>query len=442
MKNAGWEADKSKIYRPDERRRSMLGIGGMSALAFGALALSNSKEAHATTASAFYLNVQDPTYGAVGDGLSNDTTAIQAAFTAASTLGVRVVVIPRTANWYKITSSLVVPSNVVVYLLGTLKLASGSTNAQILNLGSNVSILGPGTVDCSNVAGTAGIYASGSTNIYIRDITSTNAANWPVNIAACTNVTLEDCTFSNSGASAEFAGASTNCWAIRCQIYGINDQGFAFYGGVTDSGIVDSLSYNNNYTGIALLSDQYQSAPCKRILISNNICHDNMASGIEIGNAPGAAGNHSDVSVVGNVLHNNSKNPTFASALGVFNVNRALVSNNQIYNDGASSSQTFGIGVAACSTVMISNNDIHNTGQGGTSGIGIYVVAGVSSIVISGNFIYDDQATKTMASAIGGTATSKVTVVNNILGSTIGAAITLPTGSGNYFFNNPTIVTP
>ncbi len=57
------------------------------------------------------LNVQDPAYGAIGNGTTDDTAAIQAAITAASTTGRSVFVPP---GRYKISSGFSLPPNVSV----------------------------------------------------------------------------------------------------------------------------------------------------------------------------------------------------------------------------------------------------------------------------------------------------------------------------------------
>ncbi len=62
-------------------------------------------------ASALVFNVKDETYGAVGDGSTNDTTAIQAAITACGTAGGGTVYLP--AGTYKVSSTLTVTDSSV-----------------------------------------------------------------------------------------------------------------------------------------------------------------------------------------------------------------------------------------------------------------------------------------------------------------------------------------
>lgn len=69
----------------------------------------------------FVFNVQDPAYGAVGDGSNNDTTAIQAAIDACEAAGGGTVYFPR--GNYKVTASLTVNDD-SVRLIGDGKQAS------------------------------------------------------------------------------------------------------------------------------------------------------------------------------------------------------------------------------------------------------------------------------------------------------------------------------
>lgn len=55
------------------------------------------------------FNVQEQPGGAYGDGVHDDTAAIQAAINAAGAAGSGVVIIPPASAYYKVTSTLMQP---------------------------------------------------------------------------------------------------------------------------------------------------------------------------------------------------------------------------------------------------------------------------------------------------------------------------------------------
>lgn len=416
----------------------MLGVGGMAAAALGAFALSHSNSASATTSTPFIINVQD--YGAVGDGTTDDSAAIQAALNAAA--GLCACFFPNTGSQCIISLTINVPSNSTIFLFGTVKLATHS-NRDMLSLGSNVSITGTGTLDGNRAnqnptptQGCAGIGTYMVSNIYIGGIMVTNCYLWSVNIVATSHATLENCTFNNSGSSVEFAQGSSRCWAVGCRISGIADEGFAFYGGVVDSGITRCTVYGSTAaSGISVLNDSAQIAACQRISISHNNCYGNWLAGIDVATGPGATAAHHDINITGNILHGNALIPGGYRGVGFNNAVGLVIANNQIFNDGNGSANNGLCIGASCKRFTISGNDVHNEGQGSTNGIGIYVVNGASRLVFIGNQVYDDQTPKTMVYALGGTATSGVIAMNAVLGPSYLAPLGLPTGT-NVFINN------
>lgn len=81
-----------------------------------------------------FFNVKDPTYGAVGDGVTDDTTAIGLAITAASAAGGGIVFFPATTSFYKFTSLTITAANITLMGAGanSSKLSTATTSADAI----------------------------------------------------------------------------------------------------------------------------------------------------------------------------------------------------------------------------------------------------------------------------------------------------------------------
>ena len=93
-----------------------LPVVGSDANAWGSVLNAYLSVAHNADGSIrnLFFNVKDPAYGAVGDGVTDDTAAIQAAITAAQNAGGGTVLLP--ASTYIISSTLNVTADNVVFL--------------------------------------------------------------------------------------------------------------------------------------------------------------------------------------------------------------------------------------------------------------------------------------------------------------------------------------
>jgi hypothetical protein len=114
--------------------------------------------------------------GVVGDGTTDDTTAMQALLTSAATFGVPVVLAPLSVV---MVDTLTIPSGTVLNLNGATLKKTAATGAVMLNLTgvSNV-LIKDGTLDGDKASYATvteqrhGIFILGSTNITIRGVTS------------------------------------------------------------------------------------------------------------------------------------------------------------------------------------------------------------------------------------------------------------------------------
>lgn len=360
-------------------------------------------------------------FGVVGDGATDDTIAMQAALAAAG----RLYVPP---SMTCLVGTLSVSSNTCLTIDGTLTLKA-STNSNLLSLSGvgNVVVDGIGTLDgnkANNGSGTAnraGISVASCTDVTILGVKIQNCVNWPINVTASTNVVLGRVRAANSGNSVEFAAGSSNCWASEMEISGIGDEGFAFYGGVFQCGLFASTVTGSAASGVSVLNDSAQAAPCKDIVIEGNVIHGNALSGIEVNSGTGGAGAHSGVAIVGNrVFGNDTSGQGIPAGIYLGQVSGGLVSSNSCSRNGSAGSATSGISLASgASYVNVVGNVICDEGVGGTNGVGV-TLSGAAHVAVVGNLIYDDQPTKTMAYGINGTAGAGVRVALNTILGTIG----------------------
>ena len=371
-------------------------------------------------------------FGAKGDGVTDDTAAIQNVLNTYA--GKAVVFIPDTGQPYMV-NPLQPPTGTDLLLHGTLKLRPGSvTNTGLVYVlnANNVTIRGHGVLDGNGPAQTGTLGASlmsyQASNLRVSGITITNAQDWPLNIRRSTNVVVSDCTLSKGTAANQFTEVSDDCWLMNCTIDGTGngDFGFAFYGGVTNSGAVGNVVKNagaatgQSPPGIGVLSDGSDGGPngypCRDIVIADNICHDNGGSGIFIFNGASPVSEQSGIVASGNRCYNNCKIGTVASSeadIFIEQANNITVTGNNISATGNSAGQVAGIFLGPnASHVGIFGNQIYNIGQGRTDGLGIENDA-ANYVYATGNYIYDAQATPTMSASIAGNAGTHNTYVDN-----------------------------
>lgn len=81
-----------------------------------------------------FFNVKDPTYGAVGDGVTDDTTAIGLAITAAAAAGGGIVFFPASTSFYLVTSLPISAANITLMGVGPRAsiIRSATTSANVV----------------------------------------------------------------------------------------------------------------------------------------------------------------------------------------------------------------------------------------------------------------------------------------------------------------------
>ncbi len=265
-----------------------------------------------------WFNVIDPLYGAVGDGVADDTAAIQAAVDAAS-LSNGTVYIPYGTYMVGETVEVLMASNVKILgeMGAQLKLAEriagyhgcitvpeGVDNWWIEGLDFMGLYPGTGTrTDPSN----GGIWIWGSSNGMVRDCTAHHFDYSGFNIFTgkqgattdATDITFENCVAYSNGVdgfeinTADEVGLPTATVAerirfINCRAYSNEYAGLELTGGQTPSGetirdidILGFRAYSNRTDGVYIVP--ITGNPAVRVTLADVHSYSNTSNGINLG---------------------------------------------------------------------------------------------------------------------------------------------------------------
>lgn len=153
-----------------------------------------------------FFNVKDPAYNAVGDGVTDDTTAIGLAITAASAAGGGIVFFPASTSFYKFTTLTITVANIT-----------------LMGVGPNASILR--TADTSGDAITFTDSTAGSYKRIIgMGIRGTGAnGNEFIAFTSCPNLFFDNCdinfsTYTGAGISCSTSASIRNVVFNNCVI--------------------------------------------------------------------------------------------------------------------------------------------------------------------------------------------------------------------------------
>lgn len=370
------------------------------------------------------ISVTNPAYGAVGDGVTDDTAAILAAYAAATALGGAIVYFP--PGSYVLNAFTVVPANTTIMGSGmgatTIIHADGLTGTGHLFEagGANVTVADL-TID-GNQANNVGftfseITAAGQENTSIKGV---EIIDWRfIGISGVgVNTLVDSCRIVGNGATSIVAGAADNTvysiWAAwpTTQLKVVNsfikDSSF---GGIFCGGITQII---NNY----IEGTHWSISPGG----GGQIADGAEGTVIATGNYVGPGGNH---------------------LTSGFELNRSsIIEGNLIDGQGH-------IGIILQNVESaghhLSGNTIKNGGSGGSGGdrVGIRVNAGVTDFSITDNIITDDQGTPTQQYGIRVMtgASDRYNITNNRLTNNVvsqltdGGTGTTKTVAGNEGYN-------
>ncbi len=379
------------------------------------------------------VSVKD--FGAVGNGVADDTTAIQAAVNASSG---KVLFFP--AGTYVVSSIITLISN--VRLLGengmsVIKLASqswASSNGLMFAVVSITDVQLDSLVFDGN-KGNVGTSRSPIIVTFAAQRVLFSSCTFRSCEGICLNISTDADDFRIEGCRFISCGGNPN------NSDGYRKQAIAFSAGASGERsrnilVTECYFYQQGLDCISL-------SACDNVIISNNIAVDGYSLAY---NTPATAASY-NVTIQGNVVRTCSEFGAGTSvrpaAIDIPNVIGLTIVGNSLYEIDAC-----GIGVFdASENVVVSGNTVVNPMRGGGSAFvsGITIGSGAINVTVEGNLIVDTAGTPLMAYGIvvGNAATNVVlqdNVVRNPLTSRYGYYTTAATSTYTFSFTSSTQV--
>jgi parallel beta-helix repeat protein len=442
------------------------------------------RETAAAGASRLVVNVKDPAYGAVGDGVADDTAAIQRAIDATALGGV--CYLPRgTYLVGSTTATTILSGRSMVSLAGdgpkvsVLKVAEGSTAPRVLDLSrrSDVSVRDLG-FDAGATGTLAGVHASGPTGHRNVRVTRCRFASFmpggTTTIAAAVytwttdGVTVEDSEFVGCGRAitidqpdgaahvrgnrieADPGQAVMATGILVRRSSGFSDSEVVVSGNVVSGARLDPGGVGAEGHGIAVyrcrdvqVVDNHCTSNGRGVLVSDqsfgavvrgNTCVDNNDAGIrvepEIAAKDVTVGSGATVArgvvVMGNVCRDNVAIGTITGANSGIGIAMSYAAGSTVSGNLVHHNSGGGI-FCDSDRVTIVGNVVHSNWRGYTADpaigrrAGIRLIAGTGCTVV-GNQCFDNQAEKTQHYGLSMSTTGVTHVVhgNNFTGNSVG----------------------
>ena len=389
-------------------------------------------------------NITPESYGAIGDGVNDDTASVQAAINAA--VGKRLVL----ANIYAV-SNLTIPSNSTIGGVGTIKRKTAATGYLIYgNNATNVTLL-DFTVDANNTgdANQHIRFEGASDDITIENLTVKNGVHDAIAVSgtssrarisrnrtfSCRVGIVVDASGGNHHIHDNYCRSNTasgiivsapNTVVTGNKCYS-NGTGLTQQGGILmltcASPVVSDNQVANNGTG-AFFSHGIQFNTCTDAVATGNHSSGNNGSGLDFYISTGCTctGNKalnnklrgievdsgaSDTVVVGNTVKGN-----YGAGISVFNTLNAIVDANIIVGNGTLGTATnpltglanepYGLALWGAGSyanfAVVSNNGMNANIGSGSNGIGLFIDPSCTNVTLTGNRFTGNTSNATVAS--------------------------------------------
>lgn len=367
-------------------------LGGTGASSLGSAATTATGGSTARTLAdrfAVILNVKD--FGAVGDGSTDDTAAIQNAVNSGLP-----VYFPRSSGCYVTDKITIASNNRTIFGDGAQLCMSPLSLNPMFDLGtsSNVEIYGlrltgnRATQTSVSSGSNAISSSSGSSQIRIHDNYIDQWTKHGISLDGVTdaNVSRNYVTGSYRGAGILISATtiSTRVIVDSNTIYNVQLAGIHSFVGVNDfvvsNNLIDGTNQGIGSGAVADCITDYQPAPQgTNVTIANNTCRNSGNNGIHVG--------ADNLVITGNDIYN----ATLYGILAAMGANslpdvstRCVVSNNTIHNTTRSDSTKLGISIRDCLYVTATGNVV-DTSYDGIELYGFATTNGVQDAAISGN---------------------------------------------------------
>lgn len=339
-------------------------------------------------------------YGAKGDGTTDDTASIQSALNAAASSSGSVVYLPPGTYIVSPVTGINVSSNTTLRGSGPssiLKIASGVNATGNLVKAESVSNV---SYDSFTIDGNSANQSSGTnygayfgtvTGGTITNLVVKNCTGVGIHVYNSTNVKVRDnWSTGNTYHGFEAEQCSASIW-----------QG--------------NRGCSNTLHGIIINPGEVGGTGSYGLSVVDNICDSNSQYGIAVGVANGSLGEHftRDCIIANNVIRSNAQ-----YGIQIYKQNRFTITGNNISNNGF-----FGIYVYESRYNAIMNNYLHNNSQASSGGYDEILIEGSAdgyastNNIVSGNTIIIDGTTKARYAINVGTSGDSANIFtdNNIL---------------------------